>query len=156
MRQDEIEGVLAHEVAHIANGDMVTMTLLQGVINAFVMFFARLVASLIRGSGSRDSYAVSWMLIIALEIVFGILGSLITAWYSRRREFRADYGGASLAGRDRMLGALRRLASNRELVDPNHQALATLKINGTRGWMVFFSTHPPLETRIAALERAQI
>ena len=153
MRPEEVEGVLAHEVAHIANGDMVTMTLLQGVINAFVMFFARLIASLVRSSSSRDSYALSFVVMIVLEIVLGILGSLITAWFSRQREFRADRGGASLAGRDRMLGALRRLAANHELVDPHHQALATLKINGTRGWMVFFSTHPPLAARIAALER---
>jgi heat shock protein HtpX len=76
-------------------------------------------------------------------------------WFSRRRECRADRGGATLAGRDRMLGALRRLAGNRELVDTQHQALATLKINGTRSWMVFFCTHPPLEQRIAALERFQ-
>jgi heat shock protein HtpX len=156
MREDEVEGVLAHEVSHIANGDMVTMTLLQGVINAFVMFFARLIASLIRSNSSRDSYALSWMVMIVLEIVLGILGSLITAWFSRQREFRADRGGATLAGRATMLAALRRLAANRELVDPQQQALATLKINGTRGWMVFFSTHPPLEARIAALEQAQI
>jgi heat shock protein HtpX len=157
MRHDEVEGVLAHEVAHIANGDMVTMTLLQGVINAFVMFFARLVAYAVRtSSDSRNSYALSWMVMIVLEIVLGILGSLITAWYSRQREFRADYGGATLAGKPQMLGALRRLAMNREAIDTSHQALATLKINGTRGWMVFFSTHPPLEQRIAALERAQI
>jgi heat shock protein HtpX len=135
---------------------MVTMTLLQGVINAFVMFFARLIASLLRSNDSRGSYAMSFMVVIVLEIVLGILGSLITAWFSRQREFRADRGGAALAGRDRMLGALRRLAANQELVDPHHQALATLKINGTRGWMAFFSTHPPLEVRIAALERAQI
>jgi heat shock protein HtpX len=157
MRHEEIEGVLAHEVAHIANGDMVTMTLLQGVINAFVMFFARLVAFGVRStSDSRNSYALSFMVMIVLEIVLGILGSLITAWFSRQREFRADRGGATLAGRDRMLGALRRLQLNREAVDTSHQALATLKINGTRGWMVFFSTHPPLEQRIAALERATL
>jgi heat shock protein HtpX len=159
MRRDEVEGVLAHEVAHIANGDMVTMTLLQGVINAFVMFFARIIAFAVTRSDDRDgrgSYGLTWIVMIVLEIVLGILGSLITAWFSRRREFRADHGGAVLAGRDRMLGALRRLAANRELVDPQHQALATLKINGTRGWMVFFSTHPPIEVRIAALERARI
>jgi heat shock protein HtpX len=156
MRQDEVEGVLAHEVAHIGNGDMVTMTLLQGVINAFVMFFARLIAFAIsRGGGSRSSYGSNFMVVMMLQIVLGILGSLVTAWFSRHREFRADRGGATLAGRDRMLGALKRLASNRELVDTRHQALATLKINGTRGWMVFFSTHPPLEARIAALERFQ-
>jgi heat shock protein HtpX len=157
MRRDEVEGVLAHEVAHIANGDMVTMTLLQGVINAFVMFFARVIAYAVRSSSdSRNSYMLSYLVIIVLEIGLGILGSLITAWYSRQREFRADYGGAALAGRERMLGALRRLAANHEAVDTQHQALATLKINGTRGWMIFFSTHPPIEQRIAALERASI
>ncbi|OFW13616.1 MAG: zinc metalloprotease HtpX [Acidobacteria bacterium RIFCSPLOWO2_12_FULL_67_14] len=155
MRRDEVEGVLAHEVAHIGNGDMVTMTLLQGVINAFVIFFARLIAFAMRSSDSRSSYGSSYLVIIVLEIVLGIFGSLITAWFSRHREFRADRGGAALAGRERMLGALRRLAANRELVETQHQALATLKINGTRGWMVFFSTHPPLEARIAALERFQ-
>ena len=155
MRQDEIEGVLGHELAHIGNGDMVTMTLLQGVINAFVMFFARAIAFALRSSDSRNSQALSWMVVIVLEIGLGILGSLITAWFSRQREFRADRGGADLAGRDRMIGALRRLAANRELVDTQHQALATLKINGARSWMVFFHTHPPLEARIAALERYQ-
>ncbi|MET0211984.1 MAG: protease HtpX [Vicinamibacterales bacterium] len=155
MRQDEIEGVLGHELAHIGNGDMVTMTLLQGVINAFVMFFARAIAFALRSSDSRNSQALSWMVVIVLEIGLGILGSLITAWFSRQREFRADRGGADLAGRDRMIGALRRLAANRELVDTQHQALATLKISGARSWMVFFHTHPPLEARIAALERYQ-
>ena len=155
MRHEEIEGVIGHELAHINNGDMVTMTLLQGVINAFVMFFARLIAFALRSSDNRGSQAMSWMVVIVLEIGLGILGSLITAWFSRQREFRADRGGAALAGRERMIAALRRLASNHELVDTQHQALATLKISGARGWMVFFSTHPPLEARIAALERYQ-
>jgi heat shock protein HtpX len=154
MRRDEVEGVLAHEVAHIGNGDMVTMTLLQGVINAFVIFFARAIAYAMRSSDSRSGQG-SYMVVFMLEIVLGILGSLITAWFSRQREFRADRGGATLAGRERMIGALRRLASNKDLVDTQHQALATLKINGSRGWMVFFSTHPPLEARIAALEQFQ-
>lgn len=154
MRRDEVEGVLAHEVAHIANGDMVTMTLLQGVINAFVMFIARIVAYALASRGGRDDRGPSYMVIFMLEIVLGIFGSLITAWFSRQREFRADAGGAHLAGRDRMIGALRRLMANQELVDTSHQALATMKINGARGWMVFFSTHPPLEVRIAALERS--
>lgn len=157
MRREEVEGVIGHEIAHIGNGDMVTMTLLQGVINAFVMFFARIIAFALASRGdSRDrGGAASWMVIVMLEIVLGILGSLITAWFSRQREFRADRGGALLAGRDRMLAALRRLAAARELVDTQHQGLATLKINGARGWMVFFSTHPPIEARIAALERFQ-
>jgi heat shock protein HtpX len=156
MRDEEVEGVLGHEVTHIANGDMVTMTLLQGVINAFVMFFARIIAYAIANRGdSRDrGYSGgSYLIVIVLQIVLGILGSLITAWFSRQREFRADRGGATLAGRDRMIGALRRLAANRDMVDTRQQALATLKINGARNWMVFFNTHPPLEARIAALER---
>jgi heat shock protein HtpX len=90
--------------------------------------------------------------VIVLQIVLGILASLVTAWFSRHREFRADAGGAHLAGRERMLGALRRLAANRELVDTQHQALATMKINDVPAWMVLFSTHPPLEQRIAALQ----
>ena len=152
MRPEEVEGVLAHEVAHIANGDMVTMTLLQGVMNAFVMFLARLIAFGMRSNDSRNSGG-SYMVVFMLEIVLGIFGSMVTAWFSRHREFRADRGGATLAGRSKMVGALRRLQANHELVDTRHEALATMKINGTRGWMVFFSTHPPLEERIAALER---
>ena len=157
MRRDEVEGVLAHEVAHIANGDMVTMTLLQGVINAFVMFFARLIAHVVVARSDRDnehgSGGMYFLVVMVLQVVFGILGSIITCWFSRQREFRADRGGATLAGRERMLGALRRLANTRELVDPGHQQLATLKISGAKGWMSLLSTHPPLEVRIAALER---
>jgi heat shock protein HtpX len=153
MRPEEVEGVLAHEVAHIANGDMVTMTLLQGVMNAFVMFFARVIASAItRTDDDRRGGGMYFLVVMVLQIVLGILGSLVTAWFSRYREFRADSGGAHLAGRERMLGALRRLAANRELVDTSHQALATMKINGARGWAMLFSTHPPLEDRIAALQ----
>jgi heat shock protein HtpX len=153
MRPDEVEGVLAHEVAHIANGDMVTMTLLQGVVNAFVMFFARIIAYAMRSSDSRNGGG-SYLMVFVLEMVLGIFGMMITAWYSRQREFRADAGAASLAGRERMLAALRRLAGNRDMVDTSHEALATLKINGVRSWGALFSTHPPIETRIAALERA--
>ena len=159
MGRDEAEGVLAHEVAHIANGDMVTMALLQGVINAFVMFLARVIAFAIASRGnSRDdrSPMVEYMVVIVLQIVFGILGSLITSWFSRQREFRADRGGATLAGRDRMIAALKRLAANRELVDTSHAELATLKINGMPGWVALFSTHPPLEVRIKALENARL
>jgi heat shock protein HtpX len=151
MRRSEVEGVIGHEIAHIANGDMVTMTLLQGVINAVVIFFARVIASVISRNDERPNFIV----IVALEIGLGLIGAMITAWFSRRREFRADSGGAHLAGRENMVGALRRLMENREKVDPSHQALATMKINGTRGWMLFFSTHPPLEQRIAALEQAR-
>ncbi len=155
MRQDEVEGVLAHEVSHIANGDMVTMTLLQGVMNAFVMFFARVIAyALTRSGDSRNNNGGGsyYLIVFVLQIVLGILGSLVVNWFSRYREFRADHGGATLAGRERMIGALRRLAANQELVDTQQQALATMKINGARGWMALFSTHPPLAERIAALE----
>ena len=154
MRPEEIEGVLAHEVAHIANGDMVTMTLLQGVMNAFVMFFARVIASVVTRSDDdrRGGGGMYFLVVIVLQIVLGILASLVTAWFSRYREFRADAGGAHLAGRERMLGALRRLAANHELVDAQHQALATMKINGLPAWTALFSTHPPLEQRIAALQ----
>ena len=154
MREDEIEGVLAHEVSHIANGDMVTMTLLQGVMNAFVMFFARLIASvLVRSDDNRrGGGGMYFLVVIVLQIVLGILASLITAWFSRYREYRADAGGAHLAGRERMLGALRRLAANHELVDTRHQALATMKISDLPAWMSLLSTHPPLEDRIAALQ----
>ena len=154
MRQNEIEAVLAHEVSHIANGDMVTMTLLQGVINAFVIFFARLVAFAIRQSDSRNSHMLSFVVMIVLEIGLGILGSMVTAWYSRQREFRADAGASSLSGRENMIAALRRLATQRNAPDQAQQALATLKINGSRGWMVLLATHPPLEDRISALEAA--
>ena len=159
MRPDEVEGVLAHEVAHIANGDMVTMTLLQGVMNAFVMFFARVIAyALTRSGDSRNNNngGSYFLIVIVLQIVLGILGSLIVNWFSRYREFKADHGGATLAGRERMIGALRRLAANHELVDTQQQALATMKINGGRSWAALFSTHPPLEERIAALENLSL
>ena len=114
MRQDEVEGVLAHEVAHIANGDMVTMTLLQGVLNAFVMFLARVIGyALTRSGDSRNNNGGGsyYLIVIVLQIVLGILAGLIVNWFSRYREFRADHGGATLAGRERMIAALRRLQS---------------------------------------------
>src|SRR5262249_41148519 len=142
-------------ITHISNGDMVTMTLLQGVINAFVMFFARLIAFALANTGSdrrERGYGGSFMVVWMLQIVLGILGSIVTAWFSRQREFRADRGGAMLAGRDRMIAALKRLQANREMVDTSQPALATLKIHDAPGWAALFSTHPPLEARIAALE----
>ncbi|HET9270404.1 MAG TPA: protease HtpX [Vicinamibacterales bacterium] len=156
MRREEVEGVLAHEVAHIANGDMVTMTLLQGIVNAFVMFLARIIAYALTSRGSRDDRgaAPSYMLVWVLELVLGVIGMIVVAWFSRQREFRADHGGATLAGKADMLAALRRLGANRGLIDPSHESLATMKISGK--WTGLFSTHPPLEQRIAVLERAQI
>jgi heat shock protein HtpX len=156
MRREEVEGVLAHEVSHIQNGDMVTMTLLQGVINAFVMFLARIIAFAVRqGSDSRNAYMLSFVVMIVLQIVLGILGSIIVAWFSRAREFRADAGGAALAGRGNMIAALRRLSDAKQLVDNREPALATLKINGGQSWLLLTATHPPLEERIRALERGR-
>ena len=152
MRPEEVEGVLAHEVAHIQNGDMVTMTLIQGVVNAFVLFLARIVGSIVRQTADeRFAYMLSFLVTILLDIVLGFLGMIVVGWFSRAREFRADAGGASLAGRGNMIAALRRLQTTKELVDNSEPALATLKINGSR-MMALISTHPPLEDRIRALE----
>jgi heat shock protein HtpX len=149
MSRDEVEGVLAHEVAHIANGDMVTMALLQGVVNAFVMILARSspTRSPTAGRGTTAAARPSYMLVWMLELVLGVIGMIVVAWFSRQREFRADHGGATLAGKADMLAALRRLGANRALIDPSHEALATMKISGK--WTGLFSTHPPLEQRIA-------
>jgi heat shock protein HtpX len=154
MRPDEVDGVLAHEVAHVANGDMVTMTLLQGIINAFVMFFARLVAMAAqRAVDRRLSRLVGWIAYMLALLVFGLLGSLITNWFSRAREFKADAGGANYAGRDKMIAALRRLQSSHESVDAeSHPSMNAFKISGRSKLSQLFSTHPPLETRIARLE----
>ena len=156
MQRDEVEGVLAHEVAHIGNGDMVTMTLIQGVVNAFVIFFARVIASLLRNAvDERMSGAVYFMTVIVLQIVLGLLGSVVVAWFSRAREFRADAGAATLAGRGKMIAALQRLQQNTKMIETDHPALATMKISGARSWMALLSTHPPLEARIAALQNAR-
>jgi heat shock protein HtpX len=152
MRQDEIEGVLAHELAHIQNGDMVTMTLIQGVVNAFVFYLSRVIAGIVRNMvDERNAYLVSFLVTIVLDILLGILGMMIVAWFSRAREFRADAGAATLAGREKMIAALRRLQGSKELIDNREPALATLKISGGRA-MMLFATHPPLEARIAALQ----
>jgi heat shock protein HtpX len=154
MQRDEVEGVLAHEVSHIANGDMVTMTLIQGVVNAFVLFFSRVIASLLRRSDDRSGYAVEMIATIVLQIVLGLLGSIVVAWFSRAREFRADAGSAALAGRHKMIAALERL-QNRTEFDNRAPSLATLKINGGRGVLSLLASHPPLEQRIAALRETR-
>ena len=166
MNHDEVEGVLGHEIAHIANGDMVTMTLLQGVINAFVMFLARVIGYAISNAmrsdnDERPSYFMQSMVTIVLEICLSILGSIVVAWFSRWREFRADKGGASLAGRSKMISALRALKSLHEVgpqVEPqNEKAIAAFKISSrTGGFLALFSTHPNLDDRIDALIAAQI
>jgi heat shock protein HtpX len=154
MSRDEVEGVLAHEVAHIQNGDMVTMTLIQGVVNAFVMFASRVIANVARGAvDERNGRMVQFLVTIVLDIALGILGSMVVAWFSRAREFRADAGAAALSSRNNMIAALQRLQANQQLVDNSQPQLATMKINGSRsGFMALMSTHPPLEARIAALE----
>jgi heat shock protein HtpX len=156
MRRDEVEGVLAHEVSHIANGDMVTMTLIQGVVNAFVMFFARIIANIARNAvDEKVSYLVGVVTTIVLDIAFGILGMMIVAWFSRAREFRADAGAGALAGKGKMIAALQRLQQNTQMVDTSAPSLATMKIAGAGGMMALLSTHPPLEARIAALQNAR-
>ena len=153
MSPDEVEGVLAHEVAHIANGDMVTMTLIQGVINAFVLFFARLIAWAVRLALDEDyAWIVSFIVYILMVIFLSILGSLITNWFSRRREFSADQGGAAYSSRAKMIAALERLKFSVEGVDhKSNPAQNAYKISGKQAILNAFSTHPPLDKRIAAL-----
>jgi len=156
MRREEVEGVLAHEVSHIQNGDMVTMTLIQGVVNAFVIFFARLIANIIRQAvDEKMSYLVFFITTLVLDIALGILGMMVVAWFSRAREFRADAGAATLSSRGNMIAALQRLQQNKGLVDDSQPQLATMKINGGKKFMSMISTHPPLEARIAALQNIQ-
>mgnify|MGYP001300822364 CR=1 FL=1 len=163
MNQDEVEGVLAHEVSHIANGDMVTMTLLQGVINAFVMFFAKAaswaVANFMKGDDEESS--PSFFLVFALEmafyVVFGLIGGLIVSWFSRQREFKADLGAAHLSGAQKMRAALQRLTQvSGDLVPERADSFASLKISSKKSWLELLSTHPPLEERIARLENPTI
>lgn len=156
MRREEVEAVLAHEVSHVANGDMVTLTLIQGVVNTFVIFFSRVIGHLVdrlvfrteRGHGPGF-----WIVTIVAQIFLGILASMIVMWFSRQREFRADAGGARLAGRERMIGALERLKQGHNATLPDQ--LATFGISGHRasGFKRLFMTHPPLDERIAALRR---
>lgn len=162
MNPDEVEGVLAHEIAHVANGDMVTMALVQGVVNAFVMFFARIAAFALQNvlSGDRDddrpvaggfAYHIS---VMVFEVFFSFLGMFVVAYFSRMREYRADKGGAQFAGKPKMIGALRRLQQKIDLVDDSQDAIKAFKISSKKGLMSFLSTHPKLEDRIAALERS--
>jgi heat shock protein HtpX len=156
MTREEAEAVLGHEVSHVANGDMVTLTLIQGVLNTFVIFLSRAIGYFVdrvvlkndRGPG------LGYMLThIVLEIVFGIIASIIVMGFSRSREFRADAGGARLAGRGKMIAALQRLQSLQE-ESQLPEKVAAFGISGRRGWSALFSTHPPLEDRIEALRAA--
>ncbi|MCE2860356.1 MAG: protease HtpX [Oxalobacteraceae bacterium] len=156
MTREEVEAVLGHEVAHIANGDMVTMTLLQGVVNTFVVFLSRVVGYFVDRAISRNNNegpGIGYMItVIVCQIVFGLLAQMIVAWFSRHREFRADAGAAQLMGnRQPMINALARLGSMQESHLP--QSVAAMGINKSGGVMELFSTHPPLEERINALRQ---
>lgn len=163
MNTDEVDGVLAHEVAHVANGDMVTMALVQGVINAFVMFFARIAAFALQNflNGDRDddrpaSTGLAYHLsVMVFEIAFSFLGMFVVAYFSRIREYRADAGGAKFAGKQKMVAALKRLQSNISMVDDSNDQIKAMKISSKKGLMSFLSTHPSLEDRIARLEQSR-
>jgi heat shock protein HtpX len=158
MHADEAQAVLGHEVSHVANGDMITLALIQGVVNTFVIFLARLVASLVDAALRGDEEGegglgfLGYMAVtIVMEIILGFLASIIVMWFSRQREFRADAGGARLAGRDKMIAALERL---RRVHEPSHlpDQMAAFGIHGkASGLARLFMSHPPLEERIEAL-----
>jgi len=155
MSQDEAEAVLAHEVSHVANGDMVTLALIQGVVNTFVIFLSRVIGYLVDRlvfKVERDHVPAFWVTSIIAELVLGILASIIVLWFSRQREFRADAGGASLAGRHKMIAALERLKLNHEQTMLPDQVKA-FGISGKTGFGLarLFMSHPPLDERIAAL-----
>ncbi|WP_027963606.1 protease HtpX [Halalkalibacillus halophilus] len=155
MDDDAVEGVLAHEVAHVSNGDMVTMTLLQGVVNTFVVFFSRIAAIIVSNFVRAEMrFIVQIVAIIVFQILFSILGSIVVMGYSRYREFHADRGGADLAGKDKMAHALRSLQNQVANMDDrtDDSAVQTLKINNKGGMARLFSSHPPLEERIRRLE----
>ena len=157
MERSEAEAVLGHEMTHVVNGDMVTMTLLQGVLNTFVIFLARVLGSVIDSAvrGGREQRSgpgpFYFLIVIVLQVVFGVLATLIAMAFSRHREFRAERGGAGLAGKDRMIGALRAL--ERAHGEPLPSQLRAFGISGSAGriWGRLFMSHPPLEERIAAL-----
>lgn len=162
MDQDEIEGVLGHEVSHVANGDMVTLALIQGVVNTFVIFFARIAAFFVsqffrrdEGEGVHDGFAYYGVAIL-FEIFFGILATMIVMWFSRHREFRADAGSAKTVGKGKMIKALERLqhVMDKAPVDDRAPAFNAMKIAGHHRWLALFSSHPPLEKRIQALRKS--
>jgi len=152
MRPDEVEAVLAHEVAHVANGDMVTLTLIQGVVNTFVILISRIVASVIVSDrGGRGTY---FIVVIVLQIVLGFFATMIVMWFSRRREFRADAGSGQLTSKPQMVAALQALQrQHTEDVLPDEVAAFGIRSSKASGVRKLFSSHPPLEDRIAALQR---
>ncbi|MCR1289506.1 protease HtpX [Shouchella clausii] len=157
MDDDAVEGVIAHEVAHVANGDMVTMTLLQGIVNTFVVFLSRVLAIVVsRFVKPELQFIVQFLAIIILQILFSILGSLVVNAYSRYREYHADRGGADLAGKDKMVHALQALKNYVDRAKANDHtddtAVQTMKISGGNSVLKLFSTHPDLNDRIARLQ----
>ncbi|HET8819698.1 MAG TPA: protease HtpX [Xanthomonadaceae bacterium] len=159
MSRDEAEAVLGHEVSHVANGDMVTMALLQGVLNTFVIVLARVLGRVIDGylSGGREGPGIGYFVIVfVLDMVFGLFASMIAMWFSRHREFRADVGGATLAGKEKMIAALQRLGQNHGVSTLPKQVEA-FGISGAmaHGFRKLLMSHPPLEVRIAALRNAR-
>jgi heat shock protein HtpX len=155
MNRAEVEGVLAHEVAHVANGDMVTMTLVQGIVNAFVMFFARTLAWAASQFFDEEKRGiVNFVAVLLFEVAFSLLGMIVVAAFSRYREFRADGGGAELVGKPKMAAALRSLRNLVHIEEEAQPAMAALKISSSNknGLLALISTHPPLEERIKRLE----
>lgn len=157
MNREEIEAVLGHEMSHIANGDMVTMTLVQGIVNSFALFLSRIFAYAISLALSRDergdiSYLTYSLFTLVFDILFTLLGTILVAAYSRWREYRADNGGARLVGREKMIAALKRLGQTSDIEDERAPSLAALKISHHSSWFELFSTHPPIEKRIARLQ----
>ena len=158
LNEDELAAVAGHELSHITSGDMVTMTLLMGIVNTFVMFFARIIGDIVdrvvlkNEDGRGIGYFVAT---IAAELVLGLLASTIVMWFSRRREFRADEAGADLAGKQAMIGALNRLRAEQNIESEMPKALIAFGINGglKEGLAALFMSHPPLEVRIAALQQ---
>jgi heat shock protein HtpX len=158
MSADEVEAVLGHEIGHVANGDMVTLTLIQGVVNTFVLFLARVAGFVVDRVLLKNEQGLGigyWVTTIVAEIVLGVLASAIVMWFSRQREFRADAAGAELAGRQKMIAALERLKRYQEAPSTMPDSLVAFGISsGARaGLRAMFSSHPPLETRIEALKR---
>jgi len=160
MSREEAEAVLAHEISHVANGDMVTLALIQGVVNTFVVFFAKLFGILVdrvllKNDGRNGPGIGAFVAEIAAQIVLGILASTIVMWFSRQREFRADAGGANLAGRQKMIAALERLKLNHEQAAALPKNMSAMAISSGGGFSRLFMSHPPLEERIEALRNAR-
>jgi heat shock protein HtpX len=157
MNRDEIEGVLGHEITHVANGDMVTLTLIQGVMNTFVYFLARVIASVVANSGDdrnrRGNPMLYMMMVWLLDFAFGLLAWMVVAYFSRRREYRADAGGARYAGREKMLAGLRKLQNQYQYLETDTSAVSAFKITSREGgFKALFASHPPLADRIRRLE----